>query len=113
MSDSQPSADYGGKALVLVTWLLVAAAYSTALQWFQSLTGNSIADGAIGIALGLYVCSKPAANLLDIIFAQRGARRPLPSRSLGAAWLALNVLTMLVGWFMIASGAAHLATHGA
>ena len=107
----QRSLEYRRKAAVLAFWLVAAVAYSAALHWMHDLTNHPIVDGAIGIALGLYVCSKPAANLLDIIFAQRGTRRPLASGWLSAGWLALNVLTMLVGWFMIASGAAHLATH--
>jgi hypothetical protein len=81
---------------------LAAGAYGVLLVWLQTLTGELRLDAAIGVILGLYTCSHPAANAIDWLFYSRGA--PAVASWRGLAWLLLNVLVMLVGWLAIVAG---------
>ena len=51
---------------ILGILLLFAGVYIGWLAAWQTLTGVSRLDGSLGILLGLYICSHPAANGLDI-----------------------------------------------
>jgi hypothetical protein len=89
--------------------ILIAIAYGGLRLWLRTFTGNPLVDGTIGIVLGLYICSHPAANAVDVLFFQRYSRQQLTSGWSGLGWLALNLLTLLMGWLMVATGAARLA----
>jgi hypothetical protein len=93
--------------------ILLATAYGGWFYFPLSLTGTALLDGSIGIVLGLYICSHPAANAVDMLFFERSApwRRSTPWSNLG--WLALNLLTLLAGWVVIVIGAARFASPGA
>ena len=84
--------------------ILLAIAYSSLLYYRHALTGTNTLDGIVGVLLGLYICSRPAANVLDMLFFERGARRQVSSRRSGVAWLALNMLVLLIGWIVIIIG---------
>ncbi len=88
---------------------LLGIAYSGLLFFLHTLTGTSLADGFISVLLGLYICSHPAANAVDLLFAERGALRALSSEWNGIRWLALNLLVLLIGWSVIVIGAVRLA----
>ena len=51
--------------------LLLAIAYGAALQVRRTLLGTHTADGTLGVALGRYICSHPAANAIDVWFYDR------------------------------------------
>jgi hypothetical protein len=101
------------KVGVLCGLILMAMAYGGLRLWLPTLTGNPLVDGVIGIVLGLYICSHPAANAVDLLFFQRHSLQQLTSGWSGLGWLALNLLTLLMGWLMIATGAARLAARTA
>jgi hypothetical protein len=101
------------KVGVLCGLILVAMAYGGLRLWLPALTGNPLMDGAIGIVLGLYICSHPAANAVDLLFFRRYSLQQLASGRSGLGWLALNLLSLLMGWLMIATGAARLAARTA
>lgn len=105
--------EYQRKVGILCGMILVAMAYGGLRLWLPALTGNPLVDGAIGIVLGLYICSHPAANAVDVLFFQRYSLQQLTSGWSGLGWLALNLLTLLMGWLMIATGAARLAARTA
>jgi hypothetical protein len=86
--------------------VVAAAAYVVLLARLPALTGEPKVDGAIGVVLGLYTCSHPAANAIDALFYSRGALARASWRGLG--WLALNVAVMLVGWLAIVAGVTRL-----
>jgi hypothetical protein len=90
----------------LLASVVAVAAYGALLGRLPTLTGQPKLDGAIGVVLGLYACSHPAANAIDALFYSRGALARLSW--LGASWLALNVAVMLVGWLAIVAGAMRL-----
>ena len=58
-------------------WILLApaAAYLTWVLFFPAFTVGLLFDGSVGVLLGLYICSQPAANGIDLMFMQRGAFR--------------------------------------
>ncbi len=92
-------------------WILglVAILYLTLVYFLHSLTGNRLLDGSIGVVLGLYICSRPAGNAVDMLFYERGAMRRITSEWAGIAWLALNLLVLLAGWVVIVIGAVQFA----
>jgi hypothetical protein len=90
---------------------LVAAAYS-ALMHAGTITGSERLDGQIGVMLGLYICSHPAANGVDVLFFDRQALRRLASGWTGVGWLVLNLFVLVAGWFVIVVGAGHVAQAG-
>jgi hypothetical protein len=93
---------------VLWGMVLLALVYLSLLYFLHTLTGDNVLDGIIGVVLGLYICSLPAANAVDMLFAERGAFRQLSPHWTGGRWLALNLLTLLVGWIVIVIGAIRL-----
>jgi hypothetical protein len=92
----------------LLEMLLLAAAYGGMLQYRRPLTTGDLLDGALGVMLGLYICSQPAANAVDLLFFSRGGPRQLPAGWAGAGWLGLNLLVVFVGWLVIVLGATRL-----
>jgi len=95
-------------------WVLVllGIAYSSVLYYRGTLTGTNNVDGIIGVLLGLYICSHPAANLVDMLFFRRGARRQFSSRQLTVVWLALNMIVLLIGWIVIFCGTTRFVGRG-
>jgi hypothetical protein len=87
---------------------LVGGLYGTAALARPSFTNNPTLEGALSILLGLYICSHPAANAVDLLFFQRDALQEAASEPSGLAWLALNVLVLLTGWLVIFVGATRL-----
>ena len=51
-------------------WVLVLAGivYGSLLRYLRTLTGITMLDGGIGVALGLYICAHPAANAINLLF---------------------------------------------
>ena len=95
---------YRPKTVRMWVLLVPATAY---LVWVTYLpTGVTLFDGSVGVILGLYICSQPAANGIDLMFLQRGGFRRMVSGWGGAGWLLLNALVMFVGWIVIVFGAA-------
>jgi hypothetical protein len=96
----------------LCALLVAAAAYLVWASYFRPLEQSGLIDGTIGVLLGLYICSHPAANGIDLIFLERGALRRVASRWNGVSWLALNGLVMFVGWLVIVAGATQVVGRG-
>ena len=88
--------------------VLLATAYLLVPRLVGSLTGQSLFDGIIGVVLGLYICSQPAANAIDVLFFERDFLRQVSSEWSGIGWVALNLLVVLVGWLVLVSGTTRL-----
>ncbi len=88
-----------------ISLLLLALAYIAAINFLGTITQNASADGIIGVVFGLYICSHPAANLLDYLFYHRRIR---PSGSIG---LVLNSMMMFLGWVVIFVGTMRFVSH--
>ena len=92
-------------------WILLAGTglYLGLTHALGSLTGQRLVDGSIGVVLGLYICSRPAGNAVDLLFYQRGELQRLTSGWRGIGWLALNLLVLFAGWLVIVVGAVRFA----
>jgi hypothetical protein len=97
----------GTRALWML--ILLGLLYLGLLLVEPELSGSSLLGGSIGVVLGLFICSRPAGNAVDMLFYERGALRRLTSGWAGIGWLALNLLVLFVGWLVIVSGAMRFA----
>jgi hypothetical protein len=94
---------------VLCALILLGLLYLGLVAFMPTLTGIPLLDGSIGVVLGLFICSRPAGNAVDMLFYERGAFRRLTSGWSGIGWLALNLFVLFVGWLVIVSGAMRFA----
>ena len=94
----------------LVALILVAAAYSVWFQQRHTLTGNFTVDGSVTVLLGLYICSRPTGNAIDLFFFERHTFHRIPAGWSSLSWLALNILTLLMGWVVIYLGTMRLTS---
>ena len=92
------------KMLGLVS--VLALLYIGWMNFQRTITGMPQLDGTIGVLLGLFICSRPAANMLDLLFTQRSYATS--SEWPAIRWLALNGLVMFLGWLVITIGATQL-----
>jgi len=92
--------------------ILLGAAYSSLLYSQDTLTGASNVEGIIGVVFGLYICSHPAAHMVDLLFFRRGGHLPASSKGSVLKWVALNTLVFLIGWAVIFFGTTRLIGRG-
>jgi hypothetical protein len=106
--------EQGRRRRTWTSWVLIllGVAYSGLLHFHRTLTGTILLDGILGVTLGLYICSHPAANLIDFLFYRRATRRPFPSRSSTLLWITLNMLVLLAGWLSIFIGTTQIVSRG-
>ena len=98
--------------LTLSILVLLASRYVCWFAYFGVLTGDTRLDGSLGLLFGLYVCSHPAANMLDmLLFMTADSREGIIATRSGQFWLALNALTLTAGWVAIFSGAIRFVQH--
>lgn len=88
--------------------IALAGAYIIWLQQGHTLTGNHTMDGGFSVLLGLYICSRPAGNAIDLIFYERNPFHRVVKEGSSMKWLALNILTLLMGWVVIYLGTTYL-----
>ena len=98
---------YARNTSVLWVLILLALVYGSLIHYTHTLTGIVLLDGSIGLALGLYICSHPAANAVNALFFERDSLRQLSEWSV-VRWLALNLLVLLAGWMVIFVGLRRL-----
>ena len=96
-----------GRLFVL---LVPAAAYLAWAGYFRPFDQVSIVDGSIGVLLGLFICSHPAANGIELMFLRQGALRRVAARWNGVGWLVLNLIVLLVGWAVLVVGTTQFTT---
>jgi hypothetical protein len=90
----------------LIGVVALAVVYGSWMYTQRTITGTPLLDGIIGVLLGLFICSRPAANMLDLLFTRRG-QSAASERSL-MGWLILNGVVLFIGWFVITIGATRL-----
>jgi hypothetical protein len=98
----------GLKIITLSILGVLGIAYSGLLSSQHTLTGMNNLDGIIGVVLGLYICSYPAANLVDMFFYRRGIRHQFSSKRSTLLWLTLNVMVLFIGGIVIFTGTTQL-----
>jgi hypothetical protein len=90
--------------IMLLILVALGIAYSGLFYSQRSLTGINHLDGIIGVVFGLYICSHPAANLVDLLFYKRTIQHPFSSKRFIVLWLLLNMLVLLIGGMAIFIG---------
>ena len=88
--------------------IVLALLYMGWMYLQHTITGLPRLDGVIGVLLGLFICSRPAANFLDLLF----TRNQTSSQRSLLGWLTLNGVVMFVGWLVITIGATRLIDRG-
>ena len=88
--------------------VILALAFSIPILALGTVTQSPALDGFLGGMLGLYICSHPARNAIDVLFADRFAFRRICSTWSGRRWLALNGLVLVAGWWVIFLGMVSL-----
>ena len=84
--------------------ILLALVYGGLLYFLHTLTGLTRLDGVIGIVLGVYICSHPAANIVDLIILGRTSLRQNLSGQAYFWWWVLNLVVLVTGIGVIFSG---------
>lgn len=102
----------GRSAFWLICLLLLAAGYGLLVSAVPTLTGAALLDGAIGVGLGLYICSHPASAAIDLLYLDRLVLQRLASERADIGWLLLNVVVMLAGCLVTIVGATRFVGPG-
>ena len=97
---------YRPKTLRMWALMVPATAYLLWMIFLPTLTGVTLFDGSVGVILGLYICSHPAANGIDLFFLQHGGLKRMVGGWGGFGWLMLNAFVMFIGWIVIVFGAS-------
>ena len=98
----------GRKYILLSVLIVVGIAYCGFLHFQPTLTGRHDLDGMIGVVLGLYISSHPAAHLVDMFFYRRAIRYQFSSKRSFILWLSFNVLILLISGIVIFVGTTRL-----
>jgi hypothetical protein len=85
--------------IMLLGLILAALIYSGIIYTRSAFASNDWVKGALGVMLGLFICSRPAAHLMDLLYRSHYAGPPELW-----IWLALNLLTLLVGVIVVFIG---------
>ena len=82
------------------------------LQFRLPFTGKAQLDGSVGVVLGLFIASRPASHMVDVIL-YRGRGR-LSAREIRAElfWVVFNVLVLLAGFLVIVLGTTRFTSTG-
>jgi hypothetical protein len=97
---------------LLWLWLALAALYDVLLIVQTRLTGVRRLDGSIGVVLGLFICSRGAGNLLDLVLFGRRFHPLQTSKRADAFWVGLNVVVLVAGCLVIVLGTTQFARAG-
>jgi hypothetical protein len=102
----------GRKIITLSVLIVLGIACSGFLYFRPALTGVRDLDGIIGVVLGLYISSHPAAHLVEMLFYRRAMRYQFSSRRSVVLWISLNVLVLFVSGIVIFVGTTRLIGRG-
>ena len=98
----------GRKIITLSVLIVLGIAYSGFLYFQPTLTGMRVLDGIIGVVLGLYISSHPAAHLVEMLFYRRAIRYRFSSKRSLILWLSLNLLVLFISAVVIFVGTTRL-----
>jgi len=107
--DRQP---LGRKIVTLLVVIVLGIAYTGFLYFQPTLTGRYVLDGIIGVVLGLYISSHPAAHLVEMLFYRRAIRHRFSSKRSVVLWISLNVLVLFISGIVIFVGTTRLIGRG-
>ncbi len=102
----------GSKIITLSVFMALGIAYSGFLYFQPTLTGRYLFDGVVGVVLGLYISSHPAAHLVEMLFYGWAMRCSFSSKRSVILWLSLNVLVLFISGVVIFIGTTRLIGRG-
>ena len=91
-------------ATLLIVMLLLGVVYLVLLTNLQPLFAAFKTDGIVSVLFGLFLCSHPVANVLDVLLFRRYLLQPKGSGGLEILWWALNGVVLFTGWYIIFIG---------
>ena len=84
--------------------ILLAVVVGSLFHFLHTFTGNDEIDGFFGVLLGLYICSKPAMHIVDLMIYGRTIRHWISMVQADIGWTLLNLLVMFSGLSLIMTG---------
>ncbi len=84
--------------------LILAFGFSILLHFRPGLTSSSEINGILGVSLGLFISSWPAANFLDMLLLEHRSLFQLSLTRFECAWLGMNALVLLTGLVTVMTG---------
>lgn len=93
--------------ILLCVVVVLGVVYGAWLYTRPSITGSNFWDATLGVLLGIYICSRPVGNLMDMLYTQNIRWYELKQRA-GMIWLIMNFVTTFVGWATIVLGATRM-----
>ena len=84
--------------------ILLAIIVGGLFHFLRTLTGNDEVDGLFSVLLGLYICSKPATHVVDLMILGRNIRHWISIVQSDIGWTLLNLLVMFSGLSLIITG---------
>jgi hypothetical protein len=92
------------KVTLLVVMAFLGLIYLVLLANLQPVFSTLKADGIVSVLFGLFICSHPSANLLDVLLFRRYLAGTVKSTGREVLWWVLNGLVMFTGWYIIFLG---------
>ena len=84
--------------------ILLAIVVGGLFHFFYTLTGSDEIDGLFGVLLGLYICSRPATHVVDLMIFGRDIRHWISAVQADVGWTLLNLLVIFSGLSLIVAG---------
>lgn len=95
---------HGRNVALLCVLNVLAVGLIAGLRLLPTPHDRILLVGAGAVLFGLYVGSRPAANMIDVLMFDRYILRRKSTRLADALWLGLNLLTVVVAWLTIVEG---------
>ncbi len=89
---------------LLIVWIFLAVIFFVLFYSYSYSTGCTELDGLIGVCLGLFISSQPAANLLDLLLLENYLQHLYSLNRSEVIWLILNLIVLLTGLVVIIFG---------
>ena len=93
---------------MLWAMVLLAVLYVSLINSIYAWSHSDRLVGSLGILIGLFICSQPAANAVDLLFYKRDILVEISKAWSGIGWLVLNLFVLGLGWAVIVVGATRL-----
>lgn len=100
------------RLIMMLSASALGLAYGGLLYFYRTLTGTDKGDGIAGVMLGLFISAHPAAGFLDMFFFEKDSRYQFSLRWSALLWLVLDLLVLLIGWYVIFIGLTRLLGKG-
>lgn len=88
----------------MCTLIALAVLWTVALRILPTPPDRMLLVGGVTVVFGLYVGSRAAANMIDLMMFDRYLLRRKSTRLADLGWIGLNFLTVAAAWITIVEG---------